>query len=81
MGTARTSTTHRDERTSPSLRIVLQELDRSGSGSLEFWRVYWAAFPRLTDVDLVRVARVVGPLGRRYLWALTAAAAQTGERA
>lgn len=58
---------------SPSLRIVLEELGRSGSGSLDFWRVYWAALPRLTDADLLRVTRAVGPRGGTYLRALTAA--------
>ena len=53
-----------------SLRIVLEELGRSGAGSLEFWRVYWAAFPHLTEAEHFRVARAVGPVGRAYLRAL-----------
>src|SRR5688500_10986086 len=50
-----------------SLRIVLDELERSGAGSLEFWRVYWAALPHLTEAELFRVARAVGPAGRASL--------------
>jgi hypothetical protein len=58
-------------RSSLSLRIVLEALDRSGAGSLEFWRVYWAAVPHLTEAELVRVARAVGPAGRAYLRTLS----------
>ena len=58
-------------RSSLSLRIVLEALDRSGAGSLEFWRVYWTAVPHLTEADLVRVARAVGPVGRAHLRTLS----------
>ena len=54
-------------RSTLSLCIVLEELDRSGAGSLEFWRTYWAALPHLTEAELFRVARAVGPAGQASL--------------
>ena len=57
---------------SPYLRIVLQELDHSGSGSPVFWGVFWAAFPNLSGADLERVALATGNRGRAYFRAITA---------
>src|SRR5688572_28495118 len=57
---------------SPYLRIVLRELDHSGSGSPIFWGVFWAAFPNLSRADLERVALAAGNRGRAQFRAITA---------
>ena len=45
---------------------MLEELDQSGTGSLEFRQRVWRALTYLSDEDLVRLrlARTVGPAAR-----------------
>src|SRR5688500_11708937 len=69
--------------TSPYLRIILREIDHSGSGSPIFWGVFRAALPQLSDAELERVALACGDRGRAVFLAITEAqtAARSGSRA
>jgi hypothetical protein len=58
-------------RTSPHLRLVLREIEYSGSDSAVFWRFFWQAYPYLGDEDLLRVALAAGERGRAVFRAVT----------
>ena len=47
-------------RTSPHLRLLLQEVEFSGRSSAVFWRMFWDAESYLSDADLERLAWAVG---------------------
>jgi hypothetical protein len=47
-------------RTSPHLRLLLQEVEFSGRSSAAFWRMFWDAECYLSDADLERLTWAVG---------------------
>ena len=53
------------------LRVLLQEIEYSGSSSGLFWQCFWASWPHLTDADLERLALAVGTRGRAQFRAIT----------
>jgi hypothetical protein len=64
-------------RDGPAARL-LAEIERSGSGSAEFWAQFWSLFHRLTHEELRRIIVATGRRGLRTHLGIGAAALQGG---
>jgi hypothetical protein len=56
----------RSARSAIRLHLLLHEIERSGSGSAVFWRMFWDAEPFLSDTDLERLLCAIGMRGDPY---------------
>jgi hypothetical protein len=72
-GSAHGSGTFDGRHTSTHLRRLFAEVERCGSGSRAFWRLFWASLRHLREEDLERLLPALGTRADDHFAAVNAA--------